>query len=210
MTKLRRILAMTLFGFVVLASGPAARAAADPAEIAFWQSAEASKDPQEYRLYLQAYPNGVFAPLARLRLESAAAPVAPIPLPPVGGFGGTPAPATAPAPDADPSAPALTITPASGRVGQIFTIGCVNLPENSSQDVIIVVRAGSPVLPPGSPADQMRVLTSAYSQNCKMSNNRLTGFGPYAPGNYEARFMSVLYNDDKKFEMKAKAAFTVH
>jgi len=51
----------------------AARAAADPhedpAEIAFWQSVQASDDDDEYRLYLQHYPNGTFADLARRRLE---------------------------------------------------------------------------------------------------------------------------------------------
>lgn len=51
---------------------PAARGAApngDVAEIAFWQSAQASDEDNEYRLYLERYPNGNFAELARARLE---------------------------------------------------------------------------------------------------------------------------------------------
>jgi hypothetical protein len=35
MTPLRRVVAMTMFGLAALANSPAARAAADPAEIAF-------------------------------------------------------------------------------------------------------------------------------------------------------------------------------
>jgi hypothetical protein len=204
---------MTTFGLAALASSPAARAAADPAEIAFWQSVQDSKDPREYQLYLNAYPNGAFAALAQSRLVPAAGPggLQPIPLPAPGPqtVGVAAAPAPVPAPDDDPPGPALTITPAGGRVGQVFTIGCVNLPENSSRDVIIVVRAGSPVLAPDTSPDQMKVLTSNYTANCRFYNNTLPGFGPYAPGNYEARFMSILYNDDHRFEMKAKIAFSV-
>jgi adenylate cyclase len=43
---------------------------ADSAEIAFWQSVQASDDDVEYRLYLQRYPTGTFADLARIRLAS--------------------------------------------------------------------------------------------------------------------------------------------
>ena len=213
MTPLRRVVAMTMFGLAALANSPAARAAADPAEIAFWQSVQDSKDPREYQLYLDVYPNGAFAALAQSRLSPAAAPggLQPIPLPATGQqtAGAAAVPGPAPSPDPDPSGPALTITPAGGRVGQVFTIGCVNLPENSNRDVIIVVRAGSPVLAPDASPDQMKVLTSGYTANCKFYGSRLPGFGPYAPGNYEARFMSILYNDDHNFEMKANIAFSV-
>jgi class 3 adenylate cyclase len=41
----------------------------DSAEIAFWQSVEASDDEQEYRIYLDRYPNGTFAEIARSRLN---------------------------------------------------------------------------------------------------------------------------------------------
>ena len=195
---LRRAIAMIVVALATFAQPHAAHAAADAAEIAFWQSVDGTKDPREYQIYLNAYPNGAFVTIAKSRLAAGATP------------GPGPAPPVAPEPDpVDPSDPALTISPANGRVGQIFTIGCVNLPENGRFDVVIVVRAGSPVLPPDANADQMKVLTSGYVANCKPSNNNLTGFGPYAPGNYEARFMSRLYNDDHKFEMKAKVAFSV-
>lgn len=36
-------------------------------ELAFWESIKDSADPAAYRAYLDAFPNGTFAPLARLR-----------------------------------------------------------------------------------------------------------------------------------------------
>lgn len=44
----------------------------DPAEIAFWESVQANDDPEEYRLYLERFPNGTFADLARTRMEGKA------------------------------------------------------------------------------------------------------------------------------------------
>lgn len=39
------------------------------AEVAFWQSVAASDDAQEYRMYLDRYPSGTFADIARSRLD---------------------------------------------------------------------------------------------------------------------------------------------
>lgn len=44
-------------------------AQADQAEIEFWRSVKNSNDASEFEAYLKAYPNGKFAPLARLRLK---------------------------------------------------------------------------------------------------------------------------------------------
>ena len=41
----------------------------DSVEIAFWQSVQASDDESEYRIYLERYPEGAFADLARARLQ---------------------------------------------------------------------------------------------------------------------------------------------
>ncbi len=74
---------MLAFVFALLLGGmsphPVIRAAApDAGEMAFWRAVSAHHDPAEYRAYLDAYPNGVFAPLARLRADAgrAAAPKA--------------------------------------------------------------------------------------------------------------------------------------
>jgi len=73
-------------------SAPAAEAAPaqNAAEIAFWNSVKDSKNPAELRAYLQAFPAGIFAQLARVRIEEMAKPRAtPVPNP-------TPAPQPSP------------------------------------------------------------------------------------------------------------------
>lgn len=42
----------------------------DAGEIAFWESVKDSKNAEELQAYLDAYPDGRFAPLARIRLEA--------------------------------------------------------------------------------------------------------------------------------------------
>ena len=46
-----------------------ANAQPDPNEATFWQSVRDSKDAAEFEAYLEAYPSGKFAPLARIRLK---------------------------------------------------------------------------------------------------------------------------------------------
>jgi adenylate cyclase len=46
--------------------------AADPLELAFWQSVEASDDPKEYHAYLEQFPEGAFVALAKARLTTPA------------------------------------------------------------------------------------------------------------------------------------------
>jgi adenylate cyclase len=41
----------------------------DAIELEFWQSVQASGDPVEYAAYLERFPEGIFAPLARERLS---------------------------------------------------------------------------------------------------------------------------------------------
>ncbi len=45
-------------------------AQAEPAEITFWESVRDSANPEELRAYLEAYPDGHFTSLARLRLKA--------------------------------------------------------------------------------------------------------------------------------------------
>ena len=88
------------------AGGEAARppaggaAGSDQAEIVFWQSIQNSTQPELYESYLQQFPDGAFAPLARAKLgllrAGRAAEV----------VRNTPAPAPAPADDARPPASA--------------------------------------------------------------------------------------------------------
>src|SRR5918911_1635315 len=51
-------------------STPPRRSAPAAAEIAFWNSIKDSTDPEDFKAYLQEYPNGKFAALARNRLKT--------------------------------------------------------------------------------------------------------------------------------------------
>jgi hypothetical protein len=64
------------FYFREAASGVAPPPAADPAmlELAFWDSVKDSKGAEEFGAYLEHYPNGRFAGLARARLKSLQVP----------------------------------------------------------------------------------------------------------------------------------------
>lgn len=89
---MRGLLAALAFGAFVAMATPALAQQTDPADLVFWQSIAGSQDPAAYAAYLEAFPNGRFAPLARLRAGGAAAP-----------------------PQATPAAPAARIQP----VGQV-------------------------------------------------------------------------------------------
>ena len=82
MTMLRQ----ALFVLALIAGYAQAQTAPAPGEIAFWESVRDSKNPDELRAYLQAFPNGMFAPIARTRLtaleRAAPAPSAPRPAAP--------------------------------------------------------------------------------------------------------------------------------
>lgn len=69
-------------------------------ELTFWESIKDSTHPEDYEAYLQAYPNGRFAALARVRIARlrAGAPKAETPPAP---------PAKTPPPKAAPAAPAI-------------------------------------------------------------------------------------------------------
>src|SRR5262245_4488813 len=46
-------------------------------DLTLWQSVQGSRDPQDYRIYLEQFPNGRFAALARNRLRALAAATPP-------------------------------------------------------------------------------------------------------------------------------------
>lgn len=55
-------------GLLPTASSVLVAQAASP-DVTFWESVRDSEDPAEIEAYLKAYPNGEFAPLARIRLD---------------------------------------------------------------------------------------------------------------------------------------------
>src|SRR4029077_8409741 len=58
---------------------------ADEVEIEFWDSIKQRTNPLEYRVYVEQYPEGSFAPLARTRLQSVESGDAMFTAAPVGG-----------------------------------------------------------------------------------------------------------------------------
>ena len=65
----RRLVWIILGLLIGMSPIPVLQAQDNPAEVAFWESVRESKDPAEIETYLKAYPDGTFAPIARIRLE---------------------------------------------------------------------------------------------------------------------------------------------
>lgn len=90
-----RLPALACLGALLLAVPAYAQ---DAGEMTFWQSVKDSKNPAELQAYLQAYPHGTFATLARIRIKA---------------LGGNPGPAVqAPAAQTTPAAHPPSETPA--------------------------------------------------------------------------------------------------
>lgn len=201
------------------------------ADIAFWQSIQADKDPAEYRAYLSAFPNGRFAALARIRLgeaqpadnqagnagdPGAANPARATPHP----VGTTPfrvdllpkqQPAAEGADGDDQDLPAappeqIVVTPAKGRVGQIIQFECLNFPDPLPSDKIVVVPVGSPEMDPSRDPADTKVVWGDYARNCKRTPSK---GGPFPPGRYEVRFMTGLYNIQHTYETKARSTLSI-
>ncbi len=96
-----------LIGLLTLAgcgSAPTPSNQPPDTELVFWESIRDSKDPAEYRAYLDAYPQGRFAALARIR-ATAATPAPPVPSPAPSAPVRKPPPAKAAAPVTKPAPP---------------------------------------------------------------------------------------------------------
>lgn len=65
---MRLALAIFAIFLAVFASAGTARAQGDTAEVSFWESVRDSNNRDELEAYLKAYPQGQFAPLARIRI----------------------------------------------------------------------------------------------------------------------------------------------
>ena len=179
------LLCLVAFGTPVLAE--------DSAEITFWDSVRDSKNPDELKAYLDAYPNGKFAPLARIRIKS---------------LGGT-APAAA-QPEAKPQAQTqqkAAATTATAKKGPQLT------PEKATYgplEPIVVDWSGVPaslrsgwiqVRKQGDTAEVARVSVDFYSK--KSGSTKLDGL---LPGSYDLSLLTPPYG--KEYTL-ARASFTV-
>lgn len=68
-TPTSKLLAALALLLLTVWTGPSPGQAAEPEEIALWESVRDTESPAELRLFLEAYPNSRFAPLAKLRLR---------------------------------------------------------------------------------------------------------------------------------------------
>ena len=177
----------------------------DTLDLAFWQSIQNSTNAAEYQAYIDAFPHGRFVKLALIRVHQPPPPALAIPLPATGPVANTPAPPPTDD-DADTSAGRIVLEPAAPRVGQAIRVTCEGFPEPSSFDKLVVVPAGTPVMDPDRPVDQTKVVGYAYARNCFQAPVQ---FGPFAPGAYEVRFMTRLYNNAGVSELHAMTAFRV-
>jgi formylglycine-generating enzyme required for sulfatase activity len=121
-------------GTTVAPAGVLPKNSAEQFELAFWNSIKDSKQASDYEAYLQAYPKGRFAGLARVRLQQlkAAAPQAQAPAPPAEGKpAGTqeqaraapkPRPDKAPAKPPDKTRAPPAATPVPGPAGSVATM----------------------------------------------------------------------------------------
>jgi hypothetical protein len=215
---------------LTVAAANAGAGQTDPADLAFWQAVQNSTNPAEYKAYLEAFPNGRFSALARVRMASpppAAAPDAAAPgttAPPAQAPTATPAagPAVPPTPAAQPPrapTPAANLGPVAGGgrvkllaqasypLGEPITIRFSGLPRGENNTLRI--------LPAESPnaIDKSIQTQWIYTQNrdgaLPDSNTGQIAFQPLAPGNYQAVLVSKIFNNAGKDEIVARAAFTV-
>jgi len=104
---MRAALATMAFGVVVAMATPTLAQETDPADLVFWQSITGSQDPAAYAAYLEAFPNGRFAPLARLRAGGATTPPPAVPAAPAARIQPVGPVQPAPAPDSPAAGGAL-------------------------------------------------------------------------------------------------------
>lgn len=105
----------------------------------------------------------------------------------------------------------IGVEPLAGRVGQHFTFTCVDFPEPTNYDIVYVVTAGTPDFDPDSVAGrQQKILWRDYASNCYRNGGAFfSQAGPFAPGAYEVRFSTRLYNNDQRSEVATRTKFTV-
>jgi hypothetical protein len=94
----------------------------------------------------------------------------------------------------------ITATPSPAEVGDKITLTFANFPKSVGQfDELIVVPVGTP--------DTAYNIGSSFSQNIAAGSDVV---GPFAPGTYETRWLTMLYNNNNKMQVGARTQFTVN
>lgn len=171
---------------LILAAGQAHAQTATPAEIAFWESVRDTKNPEELRAYLQTFPNGMFAPLARARLAALEKPpaVRPAPRP----FAPPPAAPPSPAEVASTAPASVTAATRMPQAGDtwVYRVSYPRLRGQFGQptrpDAIYVVKVGG--VNDGRIVDQFSVdggtmIDTTHSNEAYVVSQGLSVFSPY-------------------------------
>lgn len=193
------------FLFALLASGatlgggmaPLSAQEVSAEDIALWQSVQNSPDVDDYRRYLQAFPRGAFAELAQLRIVQLS--------------GTTDDSASRAAGNGvlannsnDVGDAIITIDPPTFRVGDQARVTFTNMPNPGSSDIVIVVEAGAPENTGIAGSDG--VIAYQYASTVRDSGMDI---GPLAPGDYEIRWLTTLYNNERRLEVGSRAMLSV-
>lgn len=100
----------------------------------------------------------------------------------------------------------IVVRAPSMRVGQKMTMAFRDFPDTGEGDMIVVVSGGAPDnVQPNSQGE--KPLAYTYLNKWQIENGWEAG--PFAPGLYEVRWLTTLYNNEKKYEVGARAQFTV-
>lgn len=181
-----------IFGVLLALVAVAAQAAtATPAEIAFWQSVQNSKNPAEYQAYVSAFPHGMFVAVAAARIKE------------YSNGGGGQAAAAPPAGGAVVGKGIITATPSAIDVGEQVTFTFAKFPKPAGSDWIVVDPAGTP---------DSASLTANVGGNFAILVPMDSGYklGPFPPGSYEVRWLTTLYNTKSTLQVGARTPFSVN
>jgi formylglycine-generating enzyme required for sulfatase activity len=140
---------------VAPASAAPVEAASQSNERLFWESVKDSRSPEELRTYLQRFPDGVFAELARVRIDALSRAQAPAPSP------RPPAPSAAPAQSAT-APPSASSPPLPGDAASDW----VEIPAGE-------FRSGEAAIPASLPAFRI--------QRTEVTNRQYAGFVAQCP-----------------------------
>jgi len=93
------------------------------------------------------------------------------------------------------------------RVGQKTTASFSDFPDPGEGDQLVVVSAGAPDNITSNSSGE-KPLAFTYAGSRWIIDNGWE-IGPFAPGRYEVRWLTTLYNNEKKLEVGARAQFSV-
>ena len=167
---------LSLVVILFLLGAPVAAHAQAPGEIAFWESVRDSKDPAELRAYLERYPNGAFAVLARRRLAALES----------GSARPSAAPPTPPAQPARTAAPEIAWTlPKAGdawtyRLAKIRRFGDLKR-EPERAVVVTVTEVGADSIADQTVVDDGTPLAAKHIAGGYLINQGAAVFSPYMP-----------------------------